>query len=162
MNCCGAWTDGVEPYKGQMLTVRLPKADVFDYVIRSPEVYLVPRGDGLVVIGATVERVGFYRRVEPDGPGEGCARGRRRCGLQSPVHRMVESWSGFRPGTGRRVAADRQRTGEPRCWMASGHFRNGILLAPATALVIRQLLQGERPAVSVDAFAPERLLRDKA
>ncbi len=65
VNCCGAWADGVEPYKGQMLTVRLSSGLDLDYVLRSPEVYLVPRGNGLVVIGATVERVGFDRRVEP-------------------------------------------------------------------------------------------------
>jgi glycine oxidase len=54
------------------------------------------------------------------------------------------------------------RTAEPRCWTATGHFRNGILLAPATALVVRQLLQGDTPEVSLDAFAPDRLAVTKA
>jgi glycine oxidase len=49
------------------------------------------------------------------------------------------------------------RTGQPQCFIASGHFRNGILLAPATALVMRQLLQGETPAVSLEPFSPARV-----
>ncbi len=72
VNCCGAWAEGAEPYKGQMLIVRLPHPPLLDYVLRSPEVYLIPRGDGRVVIGATVERVGFDRRVEPEAPAIPC------------------------------------------------------------------------------------------
>ena len=153
--CCGAWAEGVEPYKGQMLSVRLPHRVELDYVIRSPEVYLVPRGGGLVVIGATVERVGFDRRVEL-----AALAGLRAqaAALWPPIAEasLVESWSGLRPGTHDSLPLI-GRTGRPRCWTATGHFRNGILLAPATALVIRQLFQGERPAVSLDAFAPQRL-----
>jgi glycine oxidase len=155
VNCCGAWAEGVEPYKGQMLSVRLPQHADLDYVIRSPEVYLVPRGEGLVVIGATVERVGFDRRVEP----ATLERLRAQAAALWPAVAtapMVESWSGLRPGTEDGLPLI-GRTEQPRCWTATGHFRNGILLAPATALVMRQLLQGETPAVSLDAFAPRRL-----
>jgi glycine oxidase len=83
VNCCGAWAEGVEPYKGQMLSVRLPQHAHLDYVIRSPEVYLVPRGEGLVVIGATVERAGFDRGVEA----ATLDRLRAPCGRRSPLPR---------------------------------------------------------------------------
>ncbi len=155
VNCCGAWAEGVEPYKGQMLTVRLPQPVALDHVLRSREVYLVPRGDGRVVIGATVERAGFDRRVEP----AALERLRERAAaLWPPIAgaTMVESWSGLRPGTDDSLPLI-GGTRQARCWMATGHFRNGILLAPGTALVIRQLLQGVRPAVPLDAFAPGRL-----
>src|SRR6202012_757638 len=72
----------------------------------------------------------------------------------------VDSWSGLRPGTDDTlplIGALPGSTGQPGCFIASGHFRNGILLAPATALVVRQLLQGETPAVPLEAFSPTRL-----
>jgi glycine oxidase len=155
VNCCGAWAAGAEPYKGQMLTVRLPQPDGLDYVLRSPDIYLVPRGDGRVVIGATVERVGFDRRVEP------AALERLRAqaaALWPPIAEaeVVESWCGLRPGTDDSLPLI-GGTGQPNCFVATGHFRNGILLAPATALVIRQLLQGEATAVSLEPFSPARL-----
>src|ERR1700722_1531842 len=78
VNCCGAWAGNVqhpelknqpaaavEPRKGQIFSVRVPPPVDLAYVLESPEVYLVPRGGGLIVIGATVERVGFDRRVDP-------------------------------------------------------------------------------------------------
>jgi glycine oxidase len=155
VNCCGAWAPGVEPYKGQILTVRLPHPSKLDYVVRSPDVYLVPRGDGRVVIGATVERVGFDRRIEP----EALKRLRAHAALLWPeiaTAEVEESWTGLRPGTDDCLPVIGS-TGQPGCFVASGHFRNGILLAPATALVMRQLLQGETPAVSLEAFTPARL-----
>jgi glycine oxidase len=155
VNCCGAWAEGAEPYKGQMLIVRLPHPPLLDYVLRSPEVYLIPRGDGRVVIGATVERVGFDRRVEP----EAIEKLRAQAAVLWPpvaTAEVEDSWSGLRPGTSDSLPL-MGRTGQPQCFIASGHFRNGILLAPATALVMRQLLQGETPAVSLEPFSPARV-----
>jgi glycine oxidase len=167
VNCCGAWagrvrhpnlkhlaTLGVEPWKGQMLSVRVPAPLDLRYVLRGPEVYLVPRGEGVIVIGATVERAGFDRRVEP------AVTGRLRTQateLWPPVAGapLVESWSGLRPGTGDELPLI-GGAGEPHCWIATGHFRNGILLAPGTGLMVRQLLQGSPTAVSLAAFLPGR------
>jgi len=167
VNCSGAWAAGiqhpdlqrqpaagVEPWKGQIFSVRVEPPLELAYVLRSPEVYLVPRGDGNIVVGATVERVGFDRRVDPLTI--------RRLQTQAaklwpPIASapVVESWTGLRPGTsdGLPVIGN---AGTPRCWVATGHFRNGILLAPATALIVRQLLQGAPPEVALEAFAPGR------
>jgi glycine oxidase len=172
INCCGAWASeiqqldmesqpaaGVEPWKGQIFAVRLdPPADLAS-VLRTPEVYLVPRGDGLIVIGATVERAGFDRRVDPLTVERLRAQAAE---IWPPIAagRVVESWTGLRPGTVDRLPLI-GNAGRPHCWVATGHFRNGILLAPATGVVVRQLLQGTPPAVSLTAFAPGRLASDK-
>ena len=115
---------------------------------------MVPRGGGQIVIGATVERVGFDRRVDPLVVEElhGLA-----AKLWPPIASaaVVESWSGLRPGT-RDGLPLIGSAGEPHCWVATGHFRNGILLAPATGLIVRQLLQGSTPAASLAAFVPGR------
>src|SRR5580704_8975150 len=78
VNCSGAWAAGIqhpdlqrppaagiEPWKGQIFAVQVERPLDLAYVLRSPEVYLVPRGGGNIVVGATVERVGFDRRVDP-------------------------------------------------------------------------------------------------
>ena len=169
VNCCGAWAGGVrhsglerapaaavEPRKGQMLAVRVPPPLELQYVLRSPEIYLVPRGEGLIAIGATVERAGFDRRVDPLVVAQLRAQASELWPpmVSAPV---VESWSGLRPGTPDELPLIGS-AGVPRCWMATGHFRNGILLAPATAVIVRQLLQGSTPEVSLDAFLPGRLM----
>jgi glycine oxidase len=146
----------VEPRKGQMLAVRVPPPLDLQYVLRSPEIYLVPRGEGLIAIGATVERAGFDRRVDPLVVEQLRAQASELWPpmLSAPV---VESWSGLRPGTPDELPLIGS-AGVPHCWMATGHFRNGILLAPATAVIVRQLLQGSTPEVSLAAFLPGRLM----
>jgi glycine oxidase len=160
INCCGAWAArlqpacSVEPRKGQMCTVRLPEPLHLPYVLRAPEIYLVPRGDGHVVIGATVERAGFDRSVQPAVLDKLCALASE---IWPPIASapIVESWSGLRPGTQDDLPLI-GNAGAPNCWVATGHFRNGILLAPATGLILRQLLQGGTPAVELDPFQPGR------
>jgi glycine oxidase len=171
VNCCGAWAGkvhqegleprlagDVEPWKGQIFAVRLDSPVDLACVLRSPEVYLVPRGAGLIVIGATVERVGFDRQVD-----SGTVERLRALAaeLWPPIAsgRVVEVWSGLRPGTRDELPLIGE-AGGPHCWIATGHFRNGILLAPATALVMRQLLQGIPPEVPLAAFFPGRLTSD--
>jgi glycine oxidase len=166
VNCCGAWAAkvqhlnleqpaaAVEPWKGQMMMVRLSPPLDLEYALRTPEVYLVPRGAGQIVIGATVERVGFDRQVEPSAVAWLRALAAE---LWPPIAsaQVVESWAGLRPGTkdGLPLIGG---AGRPHCWVATGHFRNGILLAPATALIVRQLLEGSPPEVSLAAFNPGR------
>jgi glycine oxidase len=167
VNCCGAWAGNVrhvdlvhqpastvEPWKGQMLTVRMAAPLDLAYVLRAPEVYLVPRGGGQIVIGATVERVGFDRQVEP----LALARLRRLAAeIWPPIAAapVVDSWSGLRPGTSDALPL-MGSAGRPHCWVATGHFRNGILLAPATGLIVRQLLEGSPPEVELADFLPGR------
>jgi glycine oxidase len=167
VNCCGAWASTiacspsltresappafVEPRKGQMAAVRVEGTLQLRHVIRSPEIYLVPRGDTRVVIGASVERAGFDREVQSV-----TIRGLldQASELWPPIAsaHLVESWAGLRPGTHDGLPFIGS-SGLPNCWLATGHFRNGILLAPGTARVVCQLLQGHAPEISLDAFA---------
>jgi glycine oxidase len=167
VNCSGAWAAGIqhpdlqrppvagiEPWKGQIFAAQMQGPFDLAYVLRSPEVYLVPRGGGKIVVGATVERVGFDRRVDPSTIQRLRAQAAQ---LWPPIASapVVESWTGLRPGTSDGLPVIGS-AGPPRCWVATGHFRNGILLAPATGLIVRQLLQHSPPAVGLEAFAPER------
>lgn len=164
VNCCGAWAGQVpmggaemkrlplEPRKGQIVTVRV--REPLRYVVRTPETYLVPRGDGRVVIGATVERAGFDKAVQAEVVRTLVA---EAAALWPPIGdaEMVESWAGLRPGSsdGLPVLGP---CGAEGCWLATGHFRNGILLAPATARVMSQWIAGEAPQVDLSAFSCDR------
>ncbi len=142
----------VVPRKGQMIEVTLdgPRLPV---VIRTPELYLVPRGDGRVVIGATVEDAGFDRAVDVEAGDRLWA---QAAALWPPIlkARLTARWTGLRPGT----ADGLPILGEaaPGIWIAAGHFRNGILLAPATARALRLGLIGRSIPVSMEAFSHAR------
>jgi glycine oxidase len=162
VNCCGAWAGRFEapvkilasPRKGQMVAVLPPKAPLVERVVRSEEVYIVPRSDGRILIGATVEDVGFDKRVEPESIKQ----------LQEEAEKLVpalaqakihENWAGLRPGT----PDDLPILGESVTagyFCATGHFRNGILLAPITAVVISRLIRAEASGFALETFSPSR------
>jgi glycine oxidase len=160
VNCCGAWAGGklwggvaVEPIKGHMANVR-SAPDRLRCVVRTPGVYLVPRGDGRVTVGATLEHVGFdevVREAQVSGLMEAALRLLPEATIPSPI----DAWTGLRPGTpdGLPVLGPAQRA---NCWHATGHYRDGILLAPVTARVMAQAMLGEAPEVSLAAFSPSR------
>lgn len=160
VNCCGAWAGGapwgsvpVEPVKGQMANVRCDP-DRLRCVVRTPGVYLVPRGDGRVTVGATLERVGFDEVVHEDQVSELMEAALRL--LPEAISPFpIDAWTGLRPGTpdGLPILGAAQRA---KCWHATGHYRDGILLAPATARVMTQAMLGEIPDVPLEAFSPAR------
>ena len=164
----GAWGGRnlpLTPRKGQMLRVRLPHDLALEEVYRAEHVYVVPRTQGpqagTALIGATVEDAGFDTATEPQALTKLRALGATLVPAlaaeeQAPA---VEAWAGLRPATpdglpllGPWPAADRQQS----AFVAAGHFRNGILLAPATAQVMADLLEDRQPTVNLSAFTPAR------
>ena len=114
--------------------------------------YLVPRGDGRVVIGATVERVGFDRRVEP----EAIEKLRAQAAVLWPpvaTAEVEESWSGLRPGTSDSLPLI-GGTGQPQCFIASGHFRNGILLGAGYCVGDAAVVAGRNARGIAGGFLP--------
>jgi glycine oxidase len=160
----GAWgAELVRPRKGQMLRVRLPDGFVLEQVHRSEEVYVVPRlygpQAGTALIGATVEDVGFDTRVEEDVLRELRARGAKLVPELGDAREapMVEAWAGLRPGTEDGLPVMGAVPGMSRQFVASGHFRNGILLAPATAEAMVDLLEDRARVVDMSALAPRSI-----
>ena len=126
-------------------------------VLRTPDMYLVPRANGSLVLGSTLEDKGFC--VTTDDTTIATLRA-RAAQLYPAVQNApeLERWAGLRPGTpdGLPLLGLLPNGPGPNAFVAGGHFRNGILLAPATARVMAQLLCGETPAVSLDPFDPTR------
>lgn len=163
VNCCGAWAPALDPSleiaprKGQMLVIAQPEAaPLLTRVLRSPDVYLIPRGDGRIVIGATVEDAGYSKIVEADALALLRSRAAR---IWPPAANAVQidSWAGLRPATADALPfIGRYTDGNNLRFIATGHFRNGILLAPGTADAIADLVCGRTPAIDLAAFAPRR------
>jgi glycine oxidase len=154
VDCRGAWSGApVRPRKGQMLYVQ-PGAAVLQHVLRAPDVYLVPRSSGKVLIGATVEDVGYDKSVDPATIHAllGAATKYVPELVSAPI---TQSWAGLRPGTpdGLPILGP---TAAPGVFIASGHFRNGILLAPITAKIMANLVEGRPSPLDIAAFAPSR------
>lgn len=155
VNCCGAWSGPpVKPRKGQMLYLQPHRPGILEHVLRAPEVYIVPRSSGKILVGATVEDVGFDKSVE----NETIARLHQSACKYLPElakAAIVNSWAGLRPGTPDDLPLIGP-TDQPGVFIASGHFRNGILLAPATAKIAADLIIGKAPAMDISAFSPQR------
>ena len=137
----------VRPVKGQMLALGAPDADYVRHVVRTPDVYIVPKSDGRIVLGATVEEMGFNRDLTAGGVYE-LLKGAWEAMPGVYDMPIVELWSGFRPGS-RDDSPLLGATGVPGLYMACGHYRNGILMTPGTAVHMATLL--------VDGTTPEVL-----
>lgn len=160
VNCQGAWSGApVRPRKGQMLYVQTQTV-VLKHVIRAPEVYIVPRSTGKALVGATVEDAGYDKTVEPETIKRLLAAAAKYLPelASAPI---TQSWAGLRPGTPDDLPI-LGRTDMRGVFIASGHFRNGILLAPVTAAIMADLLTSKAPSLNISAFAPSRFAPARA
>ncbi len=145
----------VRPIKGQMLALSMdPAAPLLRHVIWLPRGYLVPRLDGRLIVGATVEERGFDDRLTAGGL-LALIEGAWRAVPAVEELPVAETWVGFRPGS-RDDAPMLGPSGIDQFVVATGHHRNGILLTPITAEAISgYVLTGRVPEV-VLPFAPDR------
>ncbi len=160
IDCMGSWSPApVAPKKGQMLAVAIPHGLDLACVIRTPDVYIVPRtlgpNAGRVIIGATIEDAGFDLTVHAFDILTLNAQAEKLVPALAGAA-FLESWSGLRPSTTDGLPILGAAPRQPRYLIATGHFRNGILLAPATAHVMAQLLFDESPAIDLSPYAPTR------
>src|SRR5260370_10732860 len=129
-----------------------PGAGLLEHVITAFAVCMVPRSWGKILVGATVEDVGFDKTVEPDV----IASLHRAAAALVPelaAAQVVESWAGLRPGS----PDDLPLLGETEtrgAFIATGHFRNGILLAPVTARIIADLVMGKPAGLYISPVSP--------
>lgn len=161
VNCAGAWASNVapigfptRPVKGQMLSVAMAHPNQLRHVVRTPDVYLIPRSDGRLVIGATSEEAGFDKQIVP----ETIKKQRKAAVAVMPALTdapVMETWAGLRPGTPDKLPI-LGATSILGYFVATGHYRDGILLAPATARVMGQVIAGEKTDFDLTAFSAER------
>jgi glycine oxidase len=160
----GAWTAAlarrlgayvpVRPVRGQMLSLQGPK-EPLRHVIWGAMAYLVPRENGQTFVGATVEDVGFRKRTTAP-----ALTALRRAAVELvPALReapVLRAWAGLRPATPDGLPIMGLLPGWSNVWVASGHFRNGILLAPVTGQLLAKSVLDGRPDAALAPFTPLR------
>jgi glycine/D-amino acid oxidase-like deaminating enzyme len=161
----GSWTDqivgrpgatpAVKPIRGQLLQVRLERRPAAR-VIWGKNCYAVPWRDGSVLVGATVEDVGFDERVTVAGVHELL---REAVRLLPVLHGAAidEVRTGLRPMTKDELPAVGPSSTMRHVFYATGHYRNGVLLAPLTAALVADLVLDGRHGPELEALRPERL-----
>ncbi len=159
VNCAGAWAGRiapiefpVKPVKGQMLA--LVDAPPLKHVVRSKQVYLVPRTNERLVVGSTLEDAGYNKQtVTGDLQHLFEAAVELVPGVANSLRN--EAWAGLRPGTPDQLPILGE-TPIPGYFVATGHYRDGILLAPITARVIADLITNGKSFHDLSAFSPSR------
>ncbi len=157
----GAWTAEISggrlpvtPCRGQMLALE-GRPELLRHVLLGPDVYLVPQSSGRILAGSTLEYAGFDQN--PDAAT--LMRLRRAAIALAPALEplpTVETWAGLRPDTSDHLPLLGE-AGAPGLWSATGHYRDGILLAPITARLMAALVRGRKPEIELSPFAPARL-----
>lgn len=154
----GLPTAPVRPVKGEILRLRTRSGErLCERIVRTERVYVVPRGGDEVVVGATTEERGFDIRVTAGGVHE-LLREAYRALPEIAELELVECAAGLRPGTPDNAPLI-GRLGPEGVLVASGHYRNGVLLAPFTASVVVALLTGAEPPPEAAALTPARFGR---
>lgn len=162
--CAGAWSGGlgqqlgvalpIEPVRGQMLLFAAGPAELRRMVMRQGK-YLIPRRDGRVLVGSTLEQVGFDRL-----PTAAAYAQLHAAALQIlPAladYALEAQWSGLRPGSPKGVPFIGRLPGFDNAWIDAGHFRNGVVLAPAATRLLADLLLARAPILDPLPYAPAR------
>jgi glycine oxidase len=162
----GAWSGEIgardlpplpmHPVRGQIVSLS-PRDSAPRRVLFAESSYLVPRNDGQVLVGSTMETVGFDKRVTAEAIAAlidfalSLIPALRRADFHS-------AWAGLRPATDDGLPAIGAGP-VPGLLYACGHLRNGILLAPLTARIVVRLLRGEGPGLDLSPFDPTRFAR---
>jgi len=156
---CAAWLGAralipIEPVRGQILSLEAPEPPLRTIVFGGG-VYLVPKRDHSVVVGATQERVGFDCRVTAEGVAQLLT---AAPGLLPALARSTfrSAWAGLRPATPDHLPLVGTLPGVEGLVLAAGHFRNGVLLAPITAQLVADLVRGKVLPAEARALRPGR------
>jgi glycine oxidase len=145
----------VRPVKGEILTLRGSAGEpVCERIVAGERVYMVPRADGRLIVGATVEERGFDTALTAGGVHELLREGYRLLPEIAELE-LVETAVGLRPGSPDNAPLIGWSATEGLL-VATGHFRNGVLQAPITADCVAALLVGGSPPVGLDSFSPGR------
>jgi glycine oxidase len=147
------------PVRGQMIALEAPGATLHR-VLRSKGSYVVPRQDGRIVAGSTLENAGFEKNVSTDGVRNIFERARELVPSLEGAE-IIETWAGLRPGTpdGLPILGPTEVEG---LMIATGHYRNGILLAPITAKLIREWITRGKTEFDAAGFSPLRFAKNVA
>lgn len=160
----GAWTDllgavlglrlATRPIRGQILLLALPR-QVLGHVVNRGLEYLVPREDGRLLVGSTLEDAGFDRTTTPAVIDRLRAFAAMLLG-DLPGARVEQVWAGLRPGSADGLPTIGPVPGCDNAFVAAGHFRAGLHQSTGTAVLVADLIEGRTPPLDPTPFAADR------
>ncbi|QRY81438.1 glycine oxidase ThiO [Pseudomonas sp. PDNC002] len=143
----------VEPVKGQMILYRCAP-DFLSSMVLAKGRYAIPRRDGHILIGSTLEHAGFDKTPSDE------ALASLRASAEELIPRLavmepVNHWAGLRPGSPRGIPFIGEVPGHRGLWLNTGHYRNGLVLAPASCQLLADLMQQRQPIIEAAPYAPD-------
>lgn len=144
----------VKPIRGQIVLLR-GEEPLLSRNVYVGFKYLTPRLDGRVLVGSTMEDAGFVKENTPETTAE-LLRFAKQLAPALAELPVEMCWSGLRPGTADGQPYLGRVPNLENAWVAAGHFRAGLHLSPATAVVMRALILGQNPAIDVSSLGVER------
>lgn len=166
----GAWSAALAGSAGQAVPVRPVKGQYallsivpppLRHVVFAGHGYLVPRVDGTLYAGATEEDAGYDRRVTLDGLASVLEMARGILPALSNAE-VIDSGAGLRPGSADGLPILGAAPGIEGLYVATGHYRNGVLMSLISARLIAALIRGKEPAISMAAYSPMRHVQPSA
>jgi glycine oxidase len=158
--CSGAWTSSllpnqhikIEPVKGQMIVFDAPLGLV-NRVVLSGGRYVIPRRDGKVVVGSTLEYCGFDKSTDDEA---------RKSLYESALalypaleqYPVIHQWAGLRPGSPNGVPSIGAIAGYENVFVNAGHFRNGLVLAPASVELLSDMVAKRASKIDANPYIP--------
>jgi glycine oxidase len=140
----------VAPVKGQMLAFQAP-AGIVDHIVLAEDRYLIPRRDGVLLCGSTVEHRGFDKVPDAEGRRILLEFARRRLPALADAE-VIGHWAGLRPGSPAGIPFIGAVPSVANLFISCGHFRNGLTMAPASARLVADLMLGRPPIVPAGPY----------
>lgn len=143
----------VEPVKGQMILYRCA-SDFLSSMVLAKGRYAIPRRDGHILVGSTLEHAGFDKTPSAE------ALASLRASAEELIPALagqepVKHWAGLRPGSPQGIPFIGEVPGHRGLWLNTGHYRNGLVLAPASCQLLADLMQQRPPIIEAVPYAPE-------
>lgn len=148
----------IRPMRGQILSMQMPNPKFVRHAGHLDDFYFVPRNDGRILIGSTVEDAGFNKLVSQE-VSDQFVKKLEFIFPNSIYFKPIESWTGLRPASSDRYPVLGE-TALTNLFIASGHFRNGILLMPITARLMADAILEQKFSPLIQPFAPSRFFRN--
>ncbi len=163
--CAGSWSSKVleplgvslpvKPVRGQMAQLRVTQLP-FSCVIEQGRRYLVPRADGLVLVGSTEEHVGFEKRNTTEGVA-GLLKFAESLVPELGTAEMIRCWAGLRPGSPDGLPFLGRVSQFGNLFVGAGHFRSGLQMSPGTGSVLADLLLDRTPEIDLEGLLFDRI-----
>jgi len=143
----------VEPVKGQMILFKCAE-DFLPSMVLAKGRYAIPRRDGHILVGSTLEHAG-YDKTPTDEALASLKASAIELLPELEGAEVVGHWAGLRPGSPEGVPYIGRVPGHDGLWLNCGHYRNGLVLAPASCQLFADLLTGVEPIIDPAPYAPE-------